>query len=424
MARRGQASAEMAIFGSIMLLGLAGTLRFGLRYVYQMQADQEAFRHALYRANEDHGYDEWYNDGNNPWGAQLTQNDFRFRSNPSSGASYSVVRDRYLPDPSRPLAIGDRVPFSGSASVMWGNRHQLSTANAPAEFQEAIFNIKGEELAFTPGKFIAFIVPNQKFEFYARIFCDPDADDDDEFELCGNRLHKANSRDGVFNSASGRWDLVEWKNRNWPVVGPPVVLASQWFNKKTILVMDPCAGYLLDDPTACIRQCTNLHRRKLPMPPYCTEKHIECSTPPYDESAGCDAQDRTPQRGWTNKKWNWPRLSRRDRDGDGDIDARDALPLHGPDFNNQTRLRKSAVKVQTRFGSPQTQTLRRYEAETITGRVFAVQDAGAPDAMGSYDQIKVDFRQLHQLKSPPDAPAFPDIEFKWEKDEQRRRTLP
>lgn len=83
---KGQALLELAIFGSLLLLLLGALLNYGLNADYSQQVFMKTFREALRRAN-------------------------------GGSASVIVVRDRYIPNPANPFAIGSPLPVSASASV-------------------------------------------------------------------------------------------------------------------------------------------------------------------------------------------------------------------------------------------------------------------------------------------------------------------
>ncbi len=89
----GQSLLELAIFGSLLLMLLGVLVGYGLRYNFQQQATMEAFRKAQEFAYKD---DE---------GA------------PRGSASYTVIKDRHIPDPQNPFGVGQVSPIMASASV-------------------------------------------------------------------------------------------------------------------------------------------------------------------------------------------------------------------------------------------------------------------------------------------------------------------
>jgi len=92
--KSGQALLELAVFGSLVLLLLGTLIVYGLRYDFQQQAQMEVFRKALemsYQLDSDN---------------QVV-----------GSASYTLVKDRHIPDPSNPFGVGQVTPVIASASV-------------------------------------------------------------------------------------------------------------------------------------------------------------------------------------------------------------------------------------------------------------------------------------------------------------------
>ncbi|MDD5004885.1 MAG: hypothetical protein PHS93_00035 [Candidatus Omnitrophica bacterium] len=92
--KNGQALLELSIFGSLILLLLGVLVAYGLRYNFQQQAQMEAFRKAQELAFKN-------DNGGQPYGS----------------ATYVLVKDRHIPDPSSPFGVGQVSPFMASASV-------------------------------------------------------------------------------------------------------------------------------------------------------------------------------------------------------------------------------------------------------------------------------------------------------------------
>lgn len=98
--KKGQALAELAIFGTV-LLGVFGfLLNYGLNYNYSENVQMVSFRQALAKAYEARAT---YNTGN-----------------------VVIVRDKPIPDPSSPFGISSRFPVVSSASAVWSNDLMLS----------------------------------------------------------------------------------------------------------------------------------------------------------------------------------------------------------------------------------------------------------------------------------------------------------
>lgn len=94
MNKGGQALVELAVFGSILILLMGTLLTYGLKYDLQQQADQQAFRRAL-----------WYQGPSSKFSA--------------STVSYSIQKMRHVPDPADPFGFGSVTYASGSGTVTW-----------------------------------------------------------------------------------------------------------------------------------------------------------------------------------------------------------------------------------------------------------------------------------------------------------------
>lgn len=94
--RAGQALVELAVFGSLLLLLMGAILSYGLSYDLQQQADQQAFRTALFYQGSD---------PSNPYTA--------------SSISYQITKMRHIPDPADAYGFGSTAHATGSASVTW-----------------------------------------------------------------------------------------------------------------------------------------------------------------------------------------------------------------------------------------------------------------------------------------------------------------
>lgn len=258
--RGGQALAELAIFGGIMLIALAGLVRIGLRYNYAQQASQEAFRRALLAAHD---------------------------RQPAAQGSVQVYHDRYIPDPSRPFAVGQTSLFGGAAAVSWGNRMQVHQINLEQEIPTSDIYINESSTdpdapahQYRGGRFMAWIAsPWRQFRRLAHVFCDSHADTEEELNACADAMQRErrnivngeitlNRRDGVLQV---------------PVVGGEGLTARHW----TVILMDNCAGQM-NEAATCHRQCLRIKcgpnantpteinaclsedRNFLPLPGYCT----------------------------------------------------------------------------------------------------------------------------------------------------------
>jgi hypothetical protein len=102
---RGQAVAELGIFGLIIIFLLAFLISYGLGHNLQQRLSQFAFRKAL--ADNVHAPDDGY---------------------PLS-VSHIMIRDRHIPDPGNIFGRGTVQSFSASGSVTWNYMAGLSGEN-------------------------------------------------------------------------------------------------------------------------------------------------------------------------------------------------------------------------------------------------------------------------------------------------------
>lgn len=115
-ASKGQALLELAIFGSLLILVLGVLLNYGLNADYSQRAKMEAFRHALALSSD---------------------------SSVTGGGSYTLAKDRYIPNPSNPFAIGSALPVSDSGSVTRDFRLD-ATADTEAELPRINIEVNGQ----------------------------------------------------------------------------------------------------------------------------------------------------------------------------------------------------------------------------------------------------------------------------------------
>lgn len=91
--RMGQALLELAIFGSFLIMLMGVLINYGLRYYYEQRINQDVFRRALKSA------------------ADSVAN-----GTPTS-VTHLIIKDKHIPDPSDPWAVGSVMPFMASAAV-------------------------------------------------------------------------------------------------------------------------------------------------------------------------------------------------------------------------------------------------------------------------------------------------------------------
>ena len=124
----GQALAELAILGSLMILALGSLVSYGLRYNQQQKLSQEAFRETLKIVSETEK-DEDGNDVN--------------VKHPQ--ASYTIIEDKHIPDSANPFAFGSVSPTIASASVTRDWAMQLTPGNKK-DLPHMRIRINGEEI--------------------------------------------------------------------------------------------------------------------------------------------------------------------------------------------------------------------------------------------------------------------------------------
>lgn len=215
---KAQAILELAIFGSLLLMLLGILINYGLRYNFQQQAMQETFRKALHSAAEADQADK-----------------------PTS-VTHITLKDKHIPNPSHPWAVGSITPITSSASVTRGYNMHLS-ADEENELPVIKMNIQGKELeSFTTAGF--------------REEHDVDAEDIEKYkEIYGETIEAWSESEKKWVNPDDNWDAVQKTCVEYgdpdPITGEPVC-SDYAINK--IRLIDPCAGQIVDYYTA-IRQC-------------------------------------------------------------------------------------------------------------------------------------------------------------------------
>ncbi len=334
--RHGQALAELAVFGSIMLIVVAALVRNGLQNLYTQQTMQEGFRRSLLHAHE-----------------RLA----------SGQGSAQVVQDRYIPDPSRPFALGTAQTFLGTGGVTWSTELFMEhTRIRPSRLPETVLYLNDPN-GTTPrtyklANYMAYITPRPArggvgaaFRRVAQIFCNDEANTDQEFNDCGTALNRGNRM--VQNG------FVSVPQPNAPALQIEVVGgAGVTGRRNTSIVVDACAGQLMD-PQICKVQCDKMlgwyprrpngryppqRRPALPQPAYCAE----LGEPDPTQASGTRLRDRYVQ-----------------------------SPF-GLDFNNYLRNITATNRITAL--DPQRQTVEINQSETIRNRVIRTKVPG-----GSFD---------------------------------------
>jgi len=247
---KGQAILELAIFGSIVIMLLGVLLNYGLRYGYQQQMMQYAFRKALASAV-----------GNSP--------------NPTS---HLVARDRHIPNPNDAFGVGSVIPFYSSATVMRSNRLDETADDAPEDMPKTRIDVASNDLDrsvnnFTMADFcynaeVGVANPGKSYCFAS-----------------GQNLKKCKRRYEEVYGANNFWrineerDVLDWETgqllvdrENIKTNEPPFQRFLQWLHdnlpkrhpdegifKKTqppfiVEIVDYCNGQILDYESA-VRQC-------------------------------------------------------------------------------------------------------------------------------------------------------------------------
>lgn len=122
--KNAQALVELAVLGSFLIMLLGVLVSYGLRYINQQKTAHHAFREAVALASE-----------------------------PNSGsASYTLISDKMIPDPSNPFALGTVVPAVASASIT-RNPDLSLTADSSSELPRMTIKINDWEKSYTTAGF-------------------------------------------------------------------------------------------------------------------------------------------------------------------------------------------------------------------------------------------------------------------------------
>jgi len=137
---------ELAVFGSIFLMLLGILINYGLRYYYQQEAMQRAFRKALISGME-------ANDDEKPVDVQ-----------------HLVVGDVHIPDPTNPFAVGSVAEVGGGASVT--RNYQFNIPGSEADLPQMRIEInKNDVRNYTMASFIRLEnVPEPAHKKYISIY--------------------------------------------------------------------------------------------------------------------------------------------------------------------------------------------------------------------------------------------------------------
>jgi hypothetical protein len=143
---RGQAIVELGVMGAILIFLIGVLISYALRSNYQQRVNQMAFRRAMASAAE-----------SSVDGKPLS-------------VGHTVIRDRYIPDPSGIFGTGPVNPFSSSASVT-RNCKQDASAQDESELPLTRVDIQGMKWEYTSGDFLYVSnVTEDEIEDYYSVF--------------------------------------------------------------------------------------------------------------------------------------------------------------------------------------------------------------------------------------------------------------
>ncbi len=140
MQEKAQSLTELALIGSIILSILGVLLTYGLRYNYQQQVAQEAFRKAVADASRE-----------------------RPLGNPSGTSSYVLYKDRHIPDPSDPFAVGQIVSPVASYSITRSYNLQ-ETPDTISELPSIVLDIQNHQYRFYTAGFATYCGDPAKYK--------------------------------------------------------------------------------------------------------------------------------------------------------------------------------------------------------------------------------------------------------------------
>jgi len=220
--KKGQAILELAIFGSILIMLLGILVNYGLKYNFQQQVMQQAFRKALGIAAKE----------------------------PSS--TYILIKDRHIPNPSNPFGVGSVAAVSSSASVVRDYRMD-ETADTAGELPR--IDIEAPDGQLRSYKTAAFR---------------------DEYNVPEGDLSK-------YNGVYGPKDIGWWVKPGTAGIGECLCEMETKINPRTgeetetcpcpsknIRIIDDCAGEIMNYETVQ-RRCCNISEAGINVPYYCDQ---------------------------------------------------------------------------------------------------------------------------------------------------------
>ena len=255
----GQALAELAILGSLLILALGSLVSYSLRYNQQQDLSQEAFRRALGVV------DATTSDGN---GGEYVK---------YPSASYTIIEDKHIPDPLNPFAMGAVSPTMASASVTRDWAMHLTPDNKK-ELPHMRIRVNGKEINCNAveddGKGCTTAGWREENDVEAT-----ETTIDKYIEIFGNTVEGCKGVDKD-NKCTGGWDniyddddgdrfireefqdgCVKWETNANPETGEEVKTCSKYVIKK-IRFIDGSAGEIMNYEGS-VRQCRQLVDNKV-----------------------------------------------------------------------------------------------------------------------------------------------------------------
>lgn len=129
--KKAQTLTELAAFGSVMLVVLSFFVSYGMRYIYNQDAQMRAFRLALNEAY---------------YPTDTTGKSVPDR--PDASASIVLLEDKHIPNPQDMFGVGNIVPVQAGAEVTWGNTLKEEIKNS-ADFPRMKYRINNQEKEYT-----------------------------------------------------------------------------------------------------------------------------------------------------------------------------------------------------------------------------------------------------------------------------------
>ncbi len=151
----GQGLAELAVFGSLVIMLLGVMISYGLNYNYNQQAQMAAFRKALQMAGtpvEPNSDGCKKNGVYDPRGPDCQKR---------RSGSYSLVQDRHIPSPGTMFGVGAMTPISASGNVLRSHRlHENPRDGNENALRHTRMRVQDQEFDCASGKLVDAADPN------------------------------------------------------------------------------------------------------------------------------------------------------------------------------------------------------------------------------------------------------------------------